>query len=125
MRKFLVLFVLMIVGAKMGVDYLFSEKFQAYGDRTKATWTCEVNLVVGQYCNMMSRYPQARYFFEKIIERCPETPVGIEAEFEIARALENQGLRTDAIGAYERYAEKYPGTRRGRLASKSAGILKT
>jgi hypothetical protein len=125
MKKAAVIIVLILLGAKCGVDYLFSERFQEYGDRTKATWTCEVNMVLGEFLNIFSRYDEAGTFFKKIADRCPDTPVGEEAEFEYARTLENRGLRSDAIAAYQAFAEKYPATRRGRLAAKAAGILST
>lgn len=125
MRKAVIIIVFVVVAAKLGVDYLTSDRFQEYGDRTKATWTCEANRILGQFMMMVSHYKQAAYYFSKIAERCPDTLVSEEAEFEYARALESQGLRRDAVDQYEAYAAKYPGTRRGRLAAKSAGILRT
>jgi len=125
MRKVVLILILIAFGAKYGVDYLFSDEFQAYGDRTKAGWTCQVNYFIGEYFNVLSRYRTSRVYFQKIMERCPETPIAERAHFEFARALENQGLRRDAVVAYEEYATKYAGTKRGRLAGKSADILKS
>ena len=124
MKKALIILVLIGIGAKVGLDYLFSEKFQEYADRTKKPWTCQTNIVIGEFMNVMSHYPQAAYYFRKAADRCPDTPLAEEAEFEYARALDNQGIRADAVHAYEVFLEKYPNSDRAKLANKSIGILR-
>lgn len=124
MRKALVILILVAVGIKVGLDYLFSDKFQEYGDKTKKPWTCQANVVMGEFMNVMSRYHQASYYFRKAADRCPDTPLAEEAEFEYARALDSLGVRAEAIHAYDVFLEKYPNSERAKLATKSIGILR-
>ena len=124
MRQFIVAVALIATVLKFGVDYLFSEKFQDYGDKVKAPWTCQVNLALGGYLNMLSRYEEAEYYFRKVVERCPESDMAERGSFEAARCLENRGMRQDAAVAYEDFAAKYAGTRRARLAQKAASLLR-
>lgn len=124
MRKVLIIFLLLSIGAKYGIDYLFSDEFQQYGDKTKEPWTCRTNIVIGEFLTVMSHYKSAGYYFKKTVDRCPKTPMCSEAAFEYAQSLESQGLRHDAVEAYDHYAEDYPGTERGVLAEKAANILR-
>jgi len=123
-RKALVFIVLLCIGAKYGIDYLFSDGFQKYGDTTKKPWTCRANIVIGEFLTVMSHYKSAGQYFRKTVERCPDTPMAEAAAFEYAKALESQGLRRDAVDTYDRYFEKYPTTKRGKLAEKSAAMLR-
>jgi hypothetical protein len=125
MKMFIAVVALLFFGAKYTMDYLTSEKFQEYGDRTKAPWTCEVNMIIAQFHDVMSHYQAEQNYLQRILDRCPDSPVAEEAAFDIANALEKGGSRVLAIQAYEAYAEKYGGTKRGRLATKAANILKT
>lgn len=124
MRKTVVIVILLVIGMKMGVDYLFSEKFQDYGDKTKKPWTCQTNIYIGEFMNLMSHYKQAAYYFQKAADRCPDTPLAEEADFEYARALDSNGVRSDAVQAYQAFIEKYPNSERAKLASKSIAILR-
>jgi outer membrane protein assembly factor BamD (BamD/ComL family) len=125
MKKLLVVVIALAIGAKMGLTYLFSEDFQKYADKTKAPWTCQVTLVLGEFETLMSHYHEAGQYYSRIPPRCPETEICEKAEFEYAQSLESSGNRQSAIAAYEAFAEKYPNTPRGHLATKAAGILKS
>jgi TolA-binding protein len=123
-KKAIVVIFLICAGAKYGVDYFLSEKFQEYGDRTKKPWTCQADICLGEFMTLMSHYHSAGHFFKKAIDRCPDSTYSEDAEFEYAQSLEYQGERANSVAAYDAYAEKYPTTERGRLAAKSAGMMR-
>ena len=107
------------------MNYILSDKFQAYADKSKAPWTCQVNMVLAQQLILLSRYEQAEKYLLKISPRGPKTEVAEKADFEYAHCLENRGQRSASVAAYEAFAEKYPESRRARLAIKAAGMLRT
>jgi TolA-binding protein len=125
MRNVLVFSVLLILGVKMGWDYLASDKFQAYGDRTKAPWTCSVDFWMGEYMTVLSEYDDATRMFGIVADRCPASETGERAAFELAGTLESDGKRAAAIDAYQKFLEKYPASSRAKLAEKSIGMLRT
>lgn len=124
MIRFLVILVVIVVAFNRGFNYLLSDDFQAYADQSKAIWTCEVTYVLGQYNELLSRYQRAGFYFQKVIARCPDTPVCEQAEFAYATALQSMGRRRDAGNAFHAFAEKYPGSRRSRVARKAADLLR-
>jgi len=125
MWRFLAFALFIVVGVKSGMDYLASDRFQVYADRTKAPWTCRMDFVAGQYLTIMSRYDQSAKVFKRISARCPGTEIGERSDFEYAHSLETGGKRAEAIDAYGKFLEKYPGSRRAKLAHRSVDILKT
>ncbi len=112
-----------ILGIKFGVEYLFSPKFQVYGDTTKAPWTCQVNNTIGHLMMVVSHYEEAMAFFEKSIKRCPDTPMCEVGEFEVAECLTKLNRYREATVAYKLYTEKYPGTQRAKIAERAAQII--
>lgn len=105
------------------MDYLGSPKFQEYGDRTKAPWTCQVNNFIGHIHMVMSHYDLAMPYFQKTAMRCPKTSMAEVAEFEIAECFSKNQKNADAYVAYKTFAEKYPGTKRARIAARAAQIV--
>ncbi len=125
MRKFLFILVALSIGLKIGWDYVMSEDFQAYGDRTKAEWTCQVDFWMAEYYVVLSEYPDAWKLFHRGAERCPKTEIGEKCAFEYAHCLESGGKRGDAVAAYLKFIEDYPDSARARLAQKSIDMLRT
>lgn len=123
MKKAIVIILLLCFGVKYGWDYLFSEKFQEYGDRTKAPWTCSVNNLIGHFMMVVGDYRQANLFFLKTSARCPDSPASEVAEFEIAQCYEKSGEHGAAVAAYKAYTEKYAGTKRGKIAKRALEVL--
>lgn len=124
MRKVLIFAILLILGVKAGWDYLNSDKFQAYGDRTKAPWTCTVDFWMGEYMNVLSNYDNAVRLFRIVADRCPASEIGERAAFELADTLETDGKRDAAIDAYQKFLDKYPNSDRVKLAEKSINALR-
>lgn len=124
MRKIILASIAIFLGAKYGYGYLMSEKFQAYGDRTKAPWTCHVNGAIGEFEILLSNYSEALEVFQRTIARCPDTPMAESAAFKTARCLDDLGRMNEALWAYVAYAEKYPGTERSRIALRAAQIIR-
>lgn len=124
MRNLIIGSVLFFLGIKYGLGYLGSEKFQEYGDRSKAPWTCRANIILGELDILLSRYAEAQPLFERVLDRCPETSVAETAEFRVAQCLEKNKRLGAARNAYEQYAEKYPNTERARIAQRAAQILR-
>ena len=123
MKKYIVLVFALIFGIKYGVEYIFSPKFQAYGDRTKAPWTCEVDNFIGHMLMVVSHYEEAKTYFEYTIQRCPDTAQCEVAEYEVAESWAKMGHNREATDAYRAYAEKYKGTKRAKIADQAADLL--
>lgn len=115
--KTVLLLAALVAGSIYGYDFVMSEKFQAYGDKHKAEWTCVVNNFIGNLYVVMSKYKKAENFFAPVVARCPKTSMAEEASFKVASCLEAQGLPNEAIAAYKKYLEAYPTTKRAKLAS--------
>jgi outer membrane protein assembly factor BamD (BamD/ComL family) len=73
---------------------------------------------------MMSRYDDAARVLGRVSRRCPGTEVAEKADFERAHSLEVGGKRSDAAQAYGTFIEKYPNSRRIKLATRSYDLLK-
>ena len=125
MQKLILGSILLFASVKYGFGFLTSDKFQAYGDRTRAPWTCRVNNLLGEFETMLSRYDKAQVLFEKTLARCPETPMAEHAAFRTAKCLQDRGRLPEARNAYLRYAETYPDTRRAKMALHTAQYLTT
>lgn len=104
--------------------FIFSEKFQQYGDEKKAGWTCHVNNFIVEYHILLSEYKEAQMVCERTVKRCPKTDVSRKAEYKIAYCLERRGQLQDALQAYQNFLEKYPKSERAKLAQRKISILK-
>ena len=119
--KFIIFSALLYAGGKYGGEYLLSNDFEVYADRTKAPWTCQLEIIFGKLHFMRDDYDKAMMRYSHAIARCPGSSE--EAEFEMARCLEAKQLRTQAYEAYTAFVKKYPGSRRAKAADRSADIL--
>ena len=124
MRNFFIFLILVVAGVKYGTHYLLSDDFQEYANRTKAPWTCKFENVVGHLHMVMSDYDAAREHFDHTIKRCPDSPQMEEAMFERARCVEAMGDVRSAVALYNEFAEKYPGTKRARIALRAADMIR-
>lgn len=124
MRKFVLLAVLLILGIKAGSDYLFSEKFQAWADGSKASWTCTFNNFVGRMHVVMSNYEAAYGYLERGARRCPSGATAEVAEFEMALCLEQMARRNEAANAYASFIEKYPNSKKVKVAQRAMQIIR-
>lgn len=123
MKKFLIFLVALIVGLKYGSDYLTSPDFQAYGDRTKAPWTCQVNNLMGHFLMFMGQYRSAIPYFQKTVDRCPETSMSEIGEFEVAECLSKTNRYPEAIEVYRAFSEHYPTSERAPIAKRAVQLL--
>jgi TolA-binding protein len=73
---------------------------------------------------MMSNYDEAEEYFTHTAKRCGKHPTAEEAEFEIARCAEGGGEHARAVQLYTEFAEKYPSSKRARLAAQAADMLR-
>ena len=125
MRKFILFGIFLLFSAQYGLDYLLSKDFQKYADSTKAPWTCYVNATFGNFYMTLSRYDRAMEFYGPISSRCPKTSVAESADFKIATCLENLARRQDAYAAYAQFVERYPKSKRARIATRAMEIIET
>jgi hypothetical protein len=102
-RKVVLSLILIVLGIKFGIDYLISEKFQAYADRTKAPWTCHVTLVIGKTFQLMDSPERAMPYFNRIVDRCGGLDVASEAAFQNAYAVHRMDRPSQAVAAYEEF----------------------
>jgi hypothetical protein len=123
MIKYVAGILVAVIGIKYGVEYVTSPKFQEYGDKTKAPWTCQVNNVMGHLLMVMSNYDRAMYYFGETVRRCGDGPSGEVAEFETAECLSKLNHVRDAYVAYKAFVEKHPGTARAKIAERASQIL--
>ncbi len=123
MKKYVFIFIALLIAGKVGWDYLGSPDFQAYADKHNVSWTCRVNTFVGNFQIVMSNYDDALKMFEPVVKRCPKTEMAEEAEFKVAECLERSGHRADAIDAYLKFAEDHKTSRRAFIASQAANAL--
>ena len=123
MRKFLLAAALLALGAKYGFDYILSEKFQTYSDKTKAPWTCNVNYFIAGVYTVMSEYKEALPLYQRILTRCPDDPIAVDAEFGVARSLEETFHQQEAVEKYKEFAEKHKNHPKAKLAIRSVEIL--
>jgi TolA-binding protein len=72
---------------------------------------------------VMSNYELAMPYFQKTAARCPKSSMGEEAEFEIAECLSKNQNNVDAYVAYKAFAEKYPGSKRAKIAARAAQLV--
>jgi len=121
--KFLILAAIIFFGVKYGGQYLLSNEFELYADQKKDPATCEFEIVLGKLHYMQDDYDKAMMRYAHAVDRCPNSTMAEEAEFETARCLEAKHLRRPAYDAYVAFTKKYPGTKRARIADKSAEIL--
>ena len=108
LRRTILLVILLVVAGKYGLDYLLSPEFQAYGDRHKAQWTCQVNNTFGGFFEIGSEYERALDLYGKVLTRCPETSYAEYAMFHKAVCLDSMTHMSDALAAYQAYLEAYP-----------------
>ena len=118
-RKVVLTIILIILAAKYSWDYITSEDFQKYADKTKAPWTCQVNMILGGMYDVMSEYNSSYAMFDRVINRCPNLPVAGDALFRKADALESLSRMQDALPVYYEYVEKYPDGKNIRIAQKA------
>ena len=124
MRNYFITVIVIIVGLYAVQRVIFSDKFQEYGDKHKAPWTCRVTNVVAEFYITFSHYQKALELFKKVEKRCPGTPMAERACFQVAYCMEYVGGTDRSIWAYQRYLEKYPDTKRAVLAERKIHILK-
>lgn len=103
MRKFIVFVVLVVLFFKYGVGTIFSEKFQQYGDRTKAPWTCWITLYIGHIYMLLDQPFMAKPFYDRIPPRCGGLDVASEARFQSARCFDQADRTAEAISSYEEF----------------------
>ena len=108
MRKFLLTAILLFLGIRYGLKYITSEDFQKYGDREKAQWTCRVNNALGGLYQIGSEYRLAHDLFNRVLTRCPNSPMAEEALFQKASCLENMNDPQQALAVYQEYRETFP-----------------
>jgi len=99
-------------GLKYGIAYLSSEKFQAYGDESKAAWTCHVNKIFAEFNIMFSRYKVGQEYYIRLLKRCPEGSLAEKASYQIAYCYEKMGQLDVAINHFEQFIEDYPNSER-------------
>ncbi len=114
----------MVIGVKYGAEYLLSDNFQEYADRTKEPRTCQFENGVGHFYMLMSQYDTAEVYFQHTMKRCPDTEWSETAEFETARCMEGMGQVQAASQKYMEFAEKHPGTKRARVAVRAADLIR-
>jgi TolA-binding protein len=116
--------VLLLVGSgKYSYDYLKSDQFEQYADRTKEPMTCYAENMIGYMHIVMSHYESGYYRFSHTVNRCPGTPMAEAAEFNMARCLEGMGNNRAACDSYAAFAEKYKHSRRARIAQRASEVL--
>jgi len=103
MRNFLISLAVIILGIKFGIDYLVSEDFQKYGDRTKAPWTCQTDIIIGKFYYLMDSEKEAQKFYSQVLTRCPNTPMAEKAEFEMAECFDQMDRWPEALAGYEKF----------------------
>ena len=108
MRKFVLYAILIVLGLKYGIHFLLSEDFQNFGDRKKAPWTCQVNNLLGGLFEVSSDYQRSIYFYDHVLNRCPETPMAEHALFSKGYCLESLNLPHEAMDVYVQYRETFP-----------------
>jgi outer membrane protein assembly factor BamD (BamD/ComL family) len=108
MRKFVLTAVLVILSLKYGIDYLLSEKFQNYGDQKKAQWTCQVNNFLAGLFEVSSDYQRSIDLYDRVLTRCPESPMAEQAMFSKAYDLENLNHPHEAYDVYLQYRDAFP-----------------
>jgi TolA-binding protein len=64
-------------------------------------------LLAGEQLSDLQQPAAARALFEKVIEIYPKSPLRPEVELALARTYEQEGSWPDAIGIYDRWAERY------------------
>jgi tetratricopeptide (TPR) repeat protein len=124
LRNFIIAVIVIVVGFKYGYDYLLSEDFQKYGDRTKAEWTCQVNNVMGNMNMVMSHYSDAYNLFDRVVKRCPDSPTREEAQFNMADCLNSMGRNADSMAAYQQFIEDFKDSKRVKIAVRAIEIIK-
>lgn len=121
--KFLIFVGLLFAGGKYGSEYIRSNDFEAYADRTKAPWTCQLEVVFGKLHFMRDDFDKAIMRYSHAVRRCPESESAEQAEFEIARCIEAKQDRAAAYTAYIEFTKKYPNSPRRKIAERAADIL--
>ncbi len=123
LAKFLLTVGVLYAGGKYGVGYMLSSDFEVYADRTKAPWTCHLENMYGNLHYMRDDFDKAIMRYSHTLNRCPESEMAQDAEFEIARCLEAKKDKVAAYQAYVEFTKKYPGTHKAKIADKAAEIL--
>jgi TolA-binding protein len=124
MRNFFIGLILLIVAVKYGATYMLSDGFQEYANRTKAPWTCQFENSMGHLEMLMSDYKTAEIYFTHTLNRCKDPEMTQVAEFEMARAAEGLGQIPEATRRYMEFAEKYPKTKRAKIATRAADLIR-
>ena len=112
MRRYVLSVILLLLGLKYGIDFLLSEDFQKYGDKKKAQWTCHVNNFLGGIYEISSEYRQSVGLYDRVLNRCPDTPMAERAMFFKAYCLENLNQPREAMDAYIQYRDTFPNGQR-------------
>lgn len=108
MRTKLLIVVLIIYGIYRGIVFVFSDDFQTYGNKVKAPWTCNANLILGGIYEIGSNYQPAFEVYENVLTRCPETSMAEQALFHKAVTVEELHRPFEALGIYQAYLDTYP-----------------
>ncbi len=107
MRKYLLFFILLFVGLKFGIGYLFSEKFHTYADTTKAPWTCQLTNLMGDTLQILDKPQEAQRYYQRVVARCPKTPMAEKAAYGVAQSWGYMGRTDFAVNAYTNFIEEY------------------
>ena len=123
LRKYLLTVLLVVLAVKYGFGYLMSERFQVLADEKKWQWTCHLNDGLAEFHIILSDYNQALALYDRLLKRCPKTPLLSKVEYRIAECYDKSGRRGLAKEAYAAYVEKYPDTNRARLAARKLLVM--
>lgn len=123
MVKKIAIVILLVAGIAKGCSFVLSDDFQRYGDEGNRQWTCRVNKVLGEFYITMSKYDRAKYFFERILTRCPKTKMEEEAFFKVGYCYEGMGQNPTALVQYRKFLKRYPRSDLYPLALKKTQVL--
>ena len=105
--RFIIVVVAIVALLNFCFHYIISDKFQNYGDRRKAQWTCLVNMKLGNFYLTLSKYKKGRTYFERLMKRCPEGKLAEEASYQIAYTYEMDNKPRMATKLYLEFLEKF------------------
>lgn len=107
MARFYFFIFLLIVGLKYGYQYAASEDFQKYADRTKAPWTCQATIYLGDLFQLMDSPIAAKSYYDRVPVRCPKTKFAAEASYGSAYSIDQMDRDREAVDAYQQFIEEY------------------
>lgn len=107
MRNFFLTIILLVAAIKFGSDYVFSEKFQAYADKTKAPWTCTATLYMGHIFQLMDNPQRAKTYYDRIPSRCQGLTIESEAAYYSAYSIDQMDIVQPSVEAYSHFLVQY------------------